>query len=146
LSIRTVGDRLHVGRKPEPGGNLKYIFLVILDEKKFEALSGSDAQALDDDSIAYAESLQQGRHMVAGHALETTHSATTVRVRGGKASVTDGPFVETNEQVGGFLLVEARDLNEAILLASKMPAVHLGGIEIRPVRELTHSKDPKRRA
>jgi len=125
---------------------LKYIFLVILDERKFEALSGSDAQALDDAAIGYAESLQQGHHMLAGHALESTHSATTVRVRSGKVSVTDGPFVETNEQVGGFLLVEARDLNEAILLASKMPAVHLGGIEIRPVRELVHSKDPTRRA
>ena len=124
---------------------MKYIFLVILDERKFEALSGSDAQELDDVSIAYAETLQKGHHMIAGHALETSHSATTVRVRGGKTSVTDGPFVETNEQVGGFLLVEARDLNEAILLASKMPAIHLGGIEIRPVKELVHSKDPARR-
>lgn len=124
---------------------MKYIFLVVLDERKFEALSGSDAQALDDAAIAYAESLQRGHHMLAGSALETTHSATTVRVRSGKLAVTDGPFVETNEQVGGFLLVEARDLNEAILLASKMPAVHLGGIEIRPVRELVHSQDPTRR-
>jgi hypothetical protein len=63
-----------------------------------------------------------------------------VRVRSGKVSVTDGPFAETNEQIGGFLLIEAQDLNEAIQLAAKVPAIRLGGIEVRPVKELTSSK------
>ena len=67
-------------------------------------------------------------------------TATIVRVRGGKVSVTDGPFAETNEQIGGFLLIEAQDLNEAIQLAAKVPAIRLGAIEVRPVKELTSSK------
>ena len=124
---------------------MKYLCLVILDEKKFEAMSGSDLQALDDTAIDYADMLEQGNHWVSGHALQSTQSATTVRVRAGQVSITDGPFTETNEQVGGFLLIEARDLNEAIQLAAKMPAAYLGGIEVRPVRELVHSADPKRR-
>jgi hypothetical protein len=123
---------------------VKYLFLVILDEKKFESLSGSDAQALDDAAIEYTDGLERDHHWLGGNALQSTQTATTVRVRSGKVSVTDGPFVETNEVVGGFILVEARDLNEAISLASKMPAVSLGAIEIRPVRELTHSLDPTR--
>jgi hypothetical protein len=125
---------------------MKYLCLVILDEREFEALSGSAAQALDDVSVEYADMLRQRQQMLAGHALESSQSATTVRVRAGKVSVTDGPFAETNEQVGGFLLIEARDLNEAIQIAAKFPAAHLGGIEIRPVRELVHSTDPTIRA
>jgi hypothetical protein len=124
---------------------MKYLCLVILDEKKLEAMSGSSAQKLDDVSLEYADMLRQGNHLLAANALQPTHSATTVRVGGGKISVTDGPFAETNEQVGGFLLIEARDLNEAIQLASKMPSAYLGGIEIRPVRELVYSIDPATR-
>jgi hypothetical protein len=127
------------------GGFMKYLCLVMLDEKKLEALSGSAAQELDDKSLDYTDMLQQGNHWLAGHALQSTQSATTVRVRAGQISVTDGPFAETHEQVGGFLLIEARDLNEAIQLASKMPAAYLGGIEIRPVKELVYSSDPQKR-
>jgi hypothetical protein len=124
---------------------MKYLCLVILDEKKLEAMAGVDLQALDDISMDYADGLRETNHFLAGNALQSTQTATTVRVHAGKVSVTDGPFVETNEQVGGFLLIEARDLNEAIQLAAKMPAAYLGGIEIRPVRELVHSNDPTRR-
>jgi hypothetical protein len=78
-------------------------------------------------------------HFIAAQALESVDAATTVRIRNGKVSVTDGPFAETNEQIGGFILIEAKDLNEAIQLASKIPSIRLGGIEVRPIKELVAS-------
>ena len=119
---------------------MKYLCMVLVDEKKLDALSESEAQTLDDDSLAYDDSLRKGGHLITAQALESVSTATVVRVRGGKVAVTDGPFAETNEQIGGFLLIEAQDLNEAIQLAAKVPVIRLGGIEIRPVKELTSSK------
>jgi hypothetical protein len=119
---------------------MKYLCMVLVDEKKITAMSESEAQTLDDESLAYDDTLRKGGHLIAAQALESVTSATIVRVRGGKVSVTDGPFAETNEQVGGFLLIEAQDLNEAIQLAAKVPAIRLGAIEVRPVKELTGSK------
>ena len=118
---------------------MKYLCMVFFDEKKLNALSKSELQALDDESLAYDETLRKGGHFLAAQALESVHAATTVRVHRGQVSVTDGPFAETNEQIGGFILIEARDLNEAIQLASKIPVVRLGGIEVRPIKELTSS-------
>ncbi len=124
---------------------MKYLCLIVLDETKYASFSGSDLQVLDDATIEYGEMLRSGGHLLAASALEATRSATTVRVQNGKAIVTHGPYAQTYEQVGGFLLIEARDLNEAIQLASIMPCAYLGGIEIRPVRELVLSTDPERR-
>jgi hypothetical protein len=124
---------------------MKYLFLVHLDEPKYGALSEHDLQALDDLAIEYVDKLQDRGQLVAGNALEMAHTATTVRVRDGKAWVTDGPYAETNEQVGGFLVVEARDLSEAVQLASDWPCAYEGGVEIRPLRELVSSVDPERR-
>jgi hypothetical protein len=124
---------------------MKYMCLMILDETKYGAFSAADLQKLDDGAIEYTEMLQSGGHYVGASALGPTQSAVTVRVQNGKAVVTDGPFAETAEQVGGFFMVDARDLNEAIALASKMPCAYLGGIEIRPVREMVFSTDPQRR-
>jgi len=118
---------------------MKYLCMVFFDEKKLDALSKSESQSLDDESLAYDETLGKSGHFVTAQALESVQSATTVRIRGGKVSLTDGPFAETNEQIGGFILIEARDLNEAILLASKIPAIRLGGVEVRPIKELTGS-------
>jgi len=118
---------------------MKYLCMVFFDEKKLDALSKSESQSLDDESLAYDETLRKSGHFVTAQALESVQSATTVRIRGGKVSLTDGPFAETNEQIGGFILIEARDLNEAILLASKIPAIRLGGVEVRPIKELTGS-------
>jgi hypothetical protein len=115
--------------------------MVFCDEKKLEALSSAESQALDDESLAYDENLRKGGHLIAAQALESVQAATTVRIRNGKVFVTDGPFAETNEQIGGFILIEARDLNEAIQLASKIPPIRLGGIEVRPIKELTSSAD-----
>lgn len=120
---------------------MKYLCTVFFDETKLEALSSSESQALDDASLAYDETLRKGRHLLAAHALQSVKTATTVRIRNSKVFLTDGPFAETNEQIGGFILIEARDLNEAIQLASKIPAIGLGGIEVRPIKELTSSAD-----
>jgi hypothetical protein len=119
---------------------MKYLCMVFYDEKNLNALSATDLQTLDDESLAYDETLRKRGHLIAAQALESVQAATTVRLRNGKASVTDGPFAETNEQIGGFILIEAQDLNEAIQLAAKMPPIRLGGVEVRPIKTLTSSK------
>ena len=120
---------------------MKYLCMVMVDEKKLNALSESELQALDDESLAFDAILSQGGHLIAAQALQSVTAATTVRVRNGKVSLTDGPFAETNEQMGGFILIEANDLNEAIRLASQIPVIRYGAVEVRPVKELVHSSD-----
>jgi hypothetical protein len=119
---------------------MKYLCMVIVDEKKLKALSAGDSQALDDESLAYDETLRKSGHLLAAQALQSVNTATTVRLRKGKISLTDGPFVETKEQVGGFILIEAKDQSEAIQLVSKIPVLRLGAVEVRPVKELVGSK------
>jgi hypothetical protein len=111
-----------------------------LRRKKLNALSATESQVLDDESLAYDETLRKRGHFITAQALDSVRAATTVRLGNGKVSVTDGPFAETNEQIGGFILIEAQDLNEAIQLAGKIPAIRLGGIEVRPIKTLTSSK------
>jgi hypothetical protein len=124
---------------------MKYLCMVLVDEKKLEALSPSELQALDDESLAYDESLRKRGHLITAQALESVQTATIVRVRNGKVSLTDGPFAETSEQIGGFLLIEAQDLNQAIQLAANVPVIRLGGIEVRPIKELTASEKKETR-
>ena len=116
---------------------MKYLCLVYHEEARTEALPGGEYDAIVDEVLAYREELRRGGHHLASSPLEPVRAAMTVRVRGGRVSVTDGPFAETREQLGGFYLIEARDLNEAIRLAAKMPPARLGCIEVRPLRELT---------
>jgi hypothetical protein len=118
---------------------MKYLCMVIVDEKKLNAMSESDLQALDDESLDYDDTLRKSGHFLTAQALESVHAARTVRLRNGKVFVTDGPFAETKEQIGGFILIEARDLNDAIQLASQIPGGRLGGVEVRPVKELMAS-------
>jgi hypothetical protein len=108
---------------------MKYLCLVYLDERRLDEVP-------DRECMACADALRTSGHMMAGEALEGVHTATTVRVRNGKVAVTDGPFAETKEQLAGFYMVDARDLNEAIQIASKIPPARIGSIEVRPVREL----------
>ena len=115
---------------------MKYLCLVMVDEQKLAAMSGEDAKILDDVSLDYANMLDERGQLLSTYALQSTQAATTVRVRSGNVLVTDGPFAESNEQVGGYLLIEASDLNEAIAIAAKQPGAVLGGVEIRPVRDL----------
>jgi len=112
---------------------MKYLCLVYSEEDKLHSLPESPKDA---ECMAYAQSLQESGRMLGGEALEPVSTATTVRVRDGKVSVTDGPFAETKEQLAGFYFIETRDLNEAIRVAEKIPPARVGSIEIRPVREL----------
>jgi hypothetical protein len=108
-----------------------------MEEKKAGRLSTSDCAALMEETSAYCEILHKSGHLIAAEALEPVDMATTVRVRHGTLSTTDGPFAETKEQFGGFFLINARDLNEAIQVASRFPSVRIGSMEVRPVRELS---------
>jgi len=108
---------------------MKYLCLVYLDEKRLDELP-------DEDCVAYDTAIRKSGHCIASEALESVQTATTVRVRNGKMVVTDGPFAETKEQLAGFYMIEARDLNEAIQLASKIPPARVGSIEVRPIRPI----------
>ena len=112
---------------------------VYIEEKTLDALSTRERDALIDESLDYDEVLRKSGHYVAADALQSVQAATTIRIRNGKAFTTDGPFAETKEQLGGFILIEARDLNDAIRVASKIPPARLGCIEVRPIAPLTHS-------
>jgi len=111
---------------------MKYLCLVYLDEKKLDAVPDRECKACGDN-------LRENGYLVAAEALQGVQTATTVRVRNGKVSVTDGPFAETKEQLAGFYLIDASDLNEAIKLASKIPPARVGSVEVRPVRALSVS-------
>jgi hypothetical protein len=124
---------------------MKYLCLVYIEENKLAAVSPREPDALkDDECMAYDEGLRKRGLCLASEALQPVETATTVRVRDGQVSVTDGPFAETKEQLAGFYLIDARDLNEAIQVASKIPPARLGSVEVRPVRELTTSSGGKR--
>lgn len=112
---------------------MKYLCLVYSNE---EALHSLPESPKDSECLAYAESVRESGRMLAAEALDSVQTATTVRVRNGRTSITDGPFAETKEQLAGFYLIEARDLNEAIQVAARIPAARVGSVEVRPVREL----------
>ena len=116
---------------------MKYLCLVNVDEKLLEGMAEGEWQRLVNASLDSDERLRESGQYLASQALEYAQSATTVRVREGKRLVTDGPFAETKEQLGGFILIEARDLDEAIAAAAAMPQARLGSIEVRPIRELS---------
>ena len=114
---------------------MKYLCLIYNDEKGLYSLPPNEIQQLMEDFLTFTRGLKGSGHYLGGNDLEPVKAATTVRVRNGKVSTTDGPFAETKEQLGGYYLVEARDLNEAIQVASRIPSARLGCIEVRPVRE-----------
>jgi|SRR5688500_4014418 len=118
---------------------MRYLCLVYRVEDPANALSESEEQALIDESLEYDEQLRKSGHFIAANALQPPEAAAIVHVRSGRVSVTDGPFTETKEQIAGFILIEARDLNEAVQVASKDPTARYGFIEVRPVRELVKS-------
>jgi hypothetical protein len=115
---------------------MKYVCLVYLVEEDMNALSKREADACTEESLAYDGALRRSGHLLAAQALQPVETATTIRVRNGKLSTTDGPFAETKEQLGGFILIEARDLNDAIQVAAKIPMGRRGTIEVRPIKEL----------
>jgi hypothetical protein len=114
---------------------MKYLCLIYDEERKLGAMSQSESSAFLGEYHVFTEGIRKSGHYVAGEALQPVQTATTVRIRNGKASTTDGPFAETKEQLGGFYLIEARDLNDAIQVASKIPSARLGSVEVRPIMQ-----------
>ena len=111
---------------------MKYLCLVYGEERAMQAMD-------DRHCVAYDEEIRRNGHCLASEALQPVSTATTVRVRNGKVSVTDGPFAETKECLAGFYMIEARDLNEAIQIASKIPPAEVGSVEVRPIRPIRES-------
>jgi hypothetical protein len=128
---------------------MKYICLGYIEDKYFSQLSEKEQRDFMDACFSYDEELQKNGHMIGGEALQPVNTATTVRFRDGKPQITDGPFAETKEFLGGIMILEARDLNEAIQLMSRQPSVKMGGtFEIRPSADLSalFEESKKRRA
>lgn len=114
---------------------MKYLCLAYEEENKLSAFSKDEWEALRSETLKYVEELRNSGQIISAEALQSVRNATTVRVRDGKVSLTDGPFAETKEQLGGYFLIHANDLNEAIRVASKWPSARLGSIEVRPIEE-----------
>lgn len=114
---------------------MRYLCLIYENEKAWETMPKDQADAIFGEYFAFTESIKGSGHLLGGEALQPTQAATTVRVRNGKTSTTDGPFAETKEQLGGYYLINARDLNDAIQVASRIPGARLGCVEIRPIVE-----------
>ena len=118
---------------------MRYLCLIYSNEKDMGAMSQSEMDALMKEYFAFTDDIQKSGHHLGGEALQPVETATTVRVRNGKISTTDGPFAETKEQLGGYYLIEARDLNDAIQVAARIPSAREGCVEVRPIMEFDQS-------
>jgi hypothetical protein len=127
---------------------MKYICLGYIDENKWDALSEIERNAFIDECFTYDDVLRKNGHFAGGQALQSARNAITLRWRDGRVATTDGPYAETKEQLGGILILEARDLNHAIQLMSEHPGVKAGPFEIRPADDLSAmiTKSEKRRS
>jgi len=128
---------------------MKYMCLGYYDEKKFEAMTDAERDAFMDTCFAYDDVLRAKGHFLSGEGLEGTRTARVVRVKNGKPFVTDGPFIETKEQLGGVIILEAKDLDEAIQLISNHPGIAAAGFEIRPIADMSgalQASEKRRRA
>ena len=114
---------------------MKYVCLGFIDETKFAEIPREDGQRMMEECFAYDDELRRGGHFLGGEALDSARNAVTLRMKDGEIEITDGPYAETKEMLGGILLLEARDLNHAISLMSKHPGVRMGPFEIRPANE-----------
>ncbi|MBI1941764.1 MAG: YciI family protein [Acidobacteria bacterium] len=115
---------------------MKYLCLIYEDETLWQKIPKAEAEKVFGEYFAFQDSIKKSGHYIGGNPLQPTHTATTVRVRNGKVSTTDGPFAETKEQLGGYYLIEANDLNDALQVASRIPSARLGSIEVRPIMEV----------
>ena len=112
---------------------MQYMLLIYDNEKMWPSMNEKERNALMGEYFAFTEEIKKSGKLVAGDALQATNTATTVRVRNGKPLTTDGPFAETKEQLGGYYLIEAKDLDEAMAMAAKIPSARFGSIEVRPI-------------
>jgi hypothetical protein len=122
---------------------MKFMFTIYHDGNVMAAMAENERQALVDSAIEYAEELQRSGHFIASDALQRTEAGRTIRVSGGRVSTVASPFAETKEQLGGFFLIEAKDLDEACAIAAKFPPARVATLEVRPVQELRHSRDQR---
>ena len=114
---------------------MKYLCLIYSQESGWMSLSKPEADSMLAEYMAFTDSIKKSNQYIGGNRLQPVGAATTVRVRNGQLSATDGPFAETKEQLGGYYLIEARDLNEAIQVAGRIPGARVGSIEVRPIAE-----------
>lgn len=112
---------------------MKYLCLIYSDETMWPKLPAAETDTMMSEYTEFTRSIAQSGHLLGGNRLEPTHTATTIRIRNGKLSTTNGPFAETKEQLGGYYLIEAKDLNDAIQVASRIPGARVGSIEVRPI-------------
>ncbi|MBJ6763007.1 YciI family protein [Myxococcaceae bacterium JPH2] len=120
---------------------MKYLLMIYENEKGWMELPPKEADQLLAEYGAFTASLKNSGNYIAGHGLQPTATATTVRIRDGKRLTTDGPFAETREQLGGFYLVDAKNIDEAVAIASRIPGARAGSIEVRPVAEYANMPD-----
>ena len=120
---------------------MKFMFMIFHDEDELNALPAREMQTLVDSALDYDDEIRRSGHYIVSNALQSARTARTIRVRSGKVSTTDGPFAETKEQLGGFFLIEAKDMDEACAVAARFPPARVAVLEVRPVQELTHSRD-----
>ena len=114
---------------------MKYLLLIYDNEKKLAAMSPAESGAIMTEYRAFGESIVKSGHFKAGHQLHPTDKATSLRFRDGRLDTVDGPFAETKEQLGGFYMIEAKDLDEALAIGARIPSVKIGTIEVRPIVE-----------
>src|SRR5678815_4481654 len=114
---------------------MKYLLLIYESEAGFAGMSGDEQARIFEEYMVYTKNIKKSGNYIGGEALQAISTATTVRVKNGKTLTTDGPFAETREQLGGFYLVEAKDLDEATSIAARIPSVRFGCIEVRPIME-----------
>ena len=115
---------------------MKYLCLIYDEEKRLGARSQSESDAFTGEYFAFTDGIRKSGHYLGGEALQPVQTATTVRVRNGKVSTTDGPFAETKEQLAGYYLVEAKDMDDAIGIAARIPSARFGSVEVRPVKSM----------
>jgi hypothetical protein len=123
---------------------MRYLCLIYLDEKELAAMPEGEMSALNARHLEFNDGLLDSGHFIEAEALQPAAATTCVRVRNGKATLTDGPYAETKEMVAGFYVIEARDLNEAIQVASRIPSATLGTVEVRPCRDLEVDGAPRK--
>src|SRR5207247_2820612 len=114
---------------------MKFMFMIYHDENVLDAMPEKEMQALVDSAIEYAEELRRSGHYILSNALQGTRTARTIRVRAGKVSTTASPFAEPKEQLGGFFVIEAKDMDDACAVAARFPPARVAVLEIRPVQE-----------
>jgi hypothetical protein len=122
---------------------MQYLLLIYDREKAWAAMPDAERSQIHGEYLTLNEDLKAAGQFRAGDALQSTHTATTVRVRDGKLATTDGPFAETREQLGGYYMIEAKDLDEAIKIAARIPSARFGSVEIRPVMTFVDGKRPE---